>query len=143
MSPKDLKELIESDEQAQKLATLGAADLCAARCREIAPKTFQSKTVTELTIIGAYKNPVDAEQILQQIEDAAINSPLVKRVLKWLQPGAPGVDIGDERTRQVMLTPVEMGGCGLTLEQVNPIFDLALVEASITGIDITNALENK
>ena len=138
-----LKELILSDPEAKRLAELGAADECAARCRKIAPKVFTEYFVTELSFFKAYKNPSDAEAILRKIEAVGQSNPVVSRILKWLQPGAHGVDIGDERTRQILLAPVSAGGVGLTQQEVTELFAVAMVEPNITGADVTTAMEVK
>lgn len=141
MTPQQLRTLIESDPQARSLAESGAADLCAARCREIAPKVTTETRVTELTVLAAYPNPADGEAVMQKIETAAkaATGAVVKRALKWLQPGAPGVDIGDERIRAMLTTPVAAGGVGLTAEQARPLLALAETEPSITGADVSTA----
>lgn len=139
----DLKTLIMNDPEAKALAEAGAADACAARCRKIAPKIFNEYRATELTFFAAYANPADAEIVLQKIENAGKANPVIARIAKWLLPGAPGVDIGNEKTRQILLTSVEEGGVGLTAAETEELFNLAKVEPSITGADITTAMEVK
>lgn len=141
MTPEQLKALIASDPQAKALAETGAADLCAARCRAIAPKVTTERKLTELEILSLYSNPADGEAVMQQIERAAANAsaPLVKRVLKWIQPGAPGVDVGNAQVRQLLTTPVNQGGAGLTANQARPMLAAAEIEPSITGADVSTA----
>lgn len=137
----NLKELIQSDEEAKKLAELGAVDECAKRLKEIAPKVYGQRFVTELSIYKIYShNLALGEKILQTIEAVAQANPVVKRILKWLGPGSGGVDVGEESVRLVLSAPVEAGGIGLPLEDLKPLFDAALVEPSISGLDVTNAL---
>jgi hypothetical protein len=139
MSPEELKSLIESDSEAKRLASTGAADLCAARCRVIASKVTQSTMVSELSILNLYPNPADAETVLQTIEAVAKANPVVNRVLKWLQPGAPGIDIGDTRVRQLLTAPVQSGGVGLSTELARPLLAAAEVEPQISGADVSTA----
>ncbi len=139
MTVEDLKKLIESDAEAKALAEAGAADVCAARCRAIAPKLTQLTRVTELTILSLYSNPADAETVLQTIEAVAESNPVVNRVLKWLQPGAPGIDIGDSRVRQLLVAPVQSGGVGLSAELARPLLAAAEVEPQISGADVSTA----
>lgn len=139
MSPEELRILIESDSEALRLASTGAADLCAARCRAIAPKVTQVTRVTELTILSLYANPVDGETVLQTIETVAQSNAVVKRILPWLQPGSDGLDIGDARVRQLLVAPVQSGGVGLPEELARPLLAAADVEPQITGADISTA----
>lgn len=139
MNITELRALIESDSQALSLAQSGAADVCAARCREIAPKETIETRVTELTILSRYSDPADAEAVLRTIETVAQSNPVVARVLKWLQPGAPGIDIGDARVRGLLVASVNAGGVGLSAELSRPLLAAAEVEPQITGADISTA----
>jgi hypothetical protein len=141
MTPDQLKALIASDPEAKRLAESGAADLCAARCRQIAPKVTQAYRVKELDVLALYADPRDAETVMQQIERAAASNtaPLVKRVVKWLQPGADGVDLGNAQVRTLLTVPVNQGGAGLTAQQARPLLAAAEVEPQITGADVSTA----
>ena len=139
MSPEELKKLIESDTEALRLASTGAADLCAARCRQIAPKVTQPTMVTERSILNLYANPMDAETVMATIEAVAQSNPIVKRALKWLQPGADGLDVGDARMRELLTTPAQAGGVGLSAELARPLLAAAEVEPQISGADVSTA----
>jgi len=139
MSPQELKALIESDAEATRLASNGAADLCAARCREIAPKVTQEHRLTELSILSLYANPANAETVLQTIETVAKANPVVNRVLKWLQPGAPGVDVGDARVRGLLTASIQAGGVGLSQDLARPMLAAAEVAPEISGADVSTA----
>lgn len=139
MTVEELRALIESDAEARALAESGAADLCAARCRAIAPKVTQQTRATELTILSLYANSADAVLVLQTIETVAQSNPVVAYVLKWLQPGAPGIDIGDARVRQLLVAPMQSGGVGLSAELAAPLLAAAEVEPQISGSDVSTA----
>jgi hypothetical protein len=141
MTPEALRKLIESDAEAKKLAEAGAADLCAARCRAIGPRETVETRITELSILAAFPNPADGEKVMVAIETAAKSATgaVIKRALKWLQPGAPGVDVGDSRIRTLLTTPVAQGGVGLTQELAKPLLALAETEPTITGADVSTA----
>ncbi|TWU22468.1 hypothetical protein Pla52o_35240 [Novipirellula galeiformis] len=139
MTPDELRTLIESDADALRLAQAGAADMCAARCRVIAPKVTRETRATELTIISLYANPMDGENVMQQIEAVAESNSLVKRMLKWMQPDSDGLDVGDTRTRDMLTLPIESGGIGLTAEQARPILAAAETEPQISGADVSTA----
>lgn len=139
MTPEELKALIESDEQALALAKAGSADMCAARCREIAPKLPTKTVLTELSILALYDDPAVGEAVLQQIEAVAAGNPVVARVAKWMLPGTPGVDFGDARIRTLLTAPINAGGLGLSNEQAAPILSSAEVAQSISGADVSTA----
>ena len=139
MTPQELRTLIESDAQALALAKSGAADLCAARCMQVAPKIPASTLLTELSILRVYANPADGEAVLQQFETVAASNPVVARVLKWIRPGAPGVDFGDVRVRAMLTLAVNQGGIGLTNVQAAPLLAAAEVSQSISGSDVSTA----
>ncbi len=139
MTVDELRALIESDAEAKALAETGAADLCAARCRAIAPKVTQLTRLTELSILSLYSNPADAVTVLKTIETVAATNAVVGYVLKWLQPGAPGVDVGDARVRQLLVAPVQAGGVGLSAELARPLLAAAEVEPQISGADVSTA----
>ena len=139
MTPQALRTLIESDPQALALAQSGAADLCAARCMQVTPKIPTSILLTELSILRVYANPADGEAVLQQFETVANSNPVVARVLKWIRPGAPGVDFGDARVRSMLTLPVNQGGIGLTSIQAAPLLAAAEVPQSINGSEVSTA----
>lgn len=139
MTNDELKALIESDADALALAKSGAADRCAERCRAIAPKQVSEARITELTVVSLYADPQDAEAVLSTVEAVAEDNPVVARMVKWLQPGAPGIDAGDPRVRAMLTTPVQQGGIGLTAEQAAPILQYAESEPQITGLQVSAA----
>lgn len=139
MTPQELRALIESDPQALALASTGAADLCAIRCMEIAPKVVTEKRLGDINIVGLYANPADGEAVCQQIELVAASNPVVKRAWAWSKPGAPGIDVGNATVRAMLTMPIESGGVGLTQQQAVPILSAAEVAPSITGADVTTA----
>lgn len=139
MTPNSLHDLINSDPAAKALADAGNDAACADRCREIAPPEIVSTPLGELGVIAAAADPVAAETILKTIEAIAQQNPLVKRVLKWMQPGAPGVDFGDLRVRAMLTAAVEQGGLGLTAEQAGPLLRAAERPASVTAGNVSEA----
>jgi hypothetical protein len=136
----NLKEIILSDPRAKELADMGAADECAKRCEEIAPKVFREFFVTERSIVAIYSDPMMAETVLQKIEAVAKHNPLVARMSKWLGVGSTGIDIGNEKTRRILTTPIDQGGIGLTESETKELFEAAMTKPSISGVDVTNIL---
>lgn len=136
MTTAELETLIRGDATALQLATDGSDDACAKRCMEIAAKVTYQRFITELTILSLYADPTDAETVMQKIETVAQSNPVIARVLKWLQPSAPGIDAGDSRVRAMLTASTVDGGIGLTTEQAQPILDCASKPPTITGRDV-------
>lgn len=59
----------------------------------------EGQRYTELGIITAFSNPADGEAVLQTLEAAATQNPLLARMLGWLAPGMPGLDFGNAGLR--------------------------------------------
>ena len=140
MTPAELRALIESDPQALQLAQAGAADVCAKRCMEIAPKVRVSTMGTERLLyekLGA----LVGETILAKLEAFSATqdqmAPLVKRVLGWLKPSNGGTDWGSQEL-------ITMAGAlklkdVITADELIGIESLSLVTPTITGADVTTA----
>ncbi len=107
MTSEELRALIASDatgeSSAKALADAGNWSGCAARCMEIAPKIPRPGTlIGELGILALFSNPVDGETVLQKLEAVAGSNPVVARAVKWIQPNAPGIDLGHPSTRAML-----------------------------------------
>lgn len=132
MTPQELKQLILSDELAQSLALAGNYTECANRCAEIAPPKVVDFFVGELGIFGLYGSTQQAEAVIQKIEAIALVNPVIKRLLKWIQPGAPGINFGDSRVRYMLQLPLNEGGLGLTNDEASPLLRSAETKRRIT-----------
>jgi hypothetical protein len=139
MTPAELNTLIRSDPQALALASSGAADLCALRCMDIAPRVVVRKLMTDVEILALYASPADGEEVCQIIDTAARTNAVVSRVWKWAMPPNSGIDVGDARIRSLLTMPVAQGGLGLTQAQAAPILAAAEVQQTITGADVSTA----
>ena len=109
---------------------------CAARCRAIAEKDLVSLRLSELGVMALYANPADAETVLQTIEAVANGgNPVVKRILKFMQPGVPEASLPDfslPAIRAALTAPANFGGLGLSAELAAPILQAAEREKNIT-----------
>ena len=139
MTNEQLKTLILSDAQATTFCESQNFRAAAARCEVIAPKITKEVRATELTLLWLYASPAAAEAVLQQIESVAVANPVVARVVKWLQPGAPGIDLGDARVRFLLTLPIQDGGIGLTEEQAAPLLAVAEQSQSFTPTQVREA----
>lgn len=132
MTPQELKQLILSDEQALAFAGSGNYTECAIRCESIASPKIVNTFIGELGFFGLYQSPLQAEAVMQKIEAVAQVNPVVNRLLKWVQPGAPGVNFGDSRVRYMLTLPMESGGLGFTSQEALPLLEAAETKRRIT-----------
>ena len=140
VTPAELKTLIESDSEASIAASSVQWRQCAERASAIAPPLLIETLLTELSVLRLSSDPVAAETVLQTIEAVSQANPVVARVLKWMQPGAPGLNFGDERVRAMLTLPVNQGGCGLTQEQAMPLLAAAEYQPTITPAECRFAM---
>lgn len=139
MTPSELKDLILSDAEATSFCQAQNYRAAATRCTVLAPKITNELRATELTLLWLYPSPATAEAVLQQIEAVSASNPIVARVVKWLQPGAPGIDLGDARVRFLLTLPILEGGIGLTQEQAAPLLAAAESAQVITPTQVREA----
>jgi hypothetical protein len=72
----------------------------AAMASTLLPKQVaEGSRYTELGIIAAFADPAAGETVLQTLEAAATQDPLLARMLGWLAPGMPGLDFGNAALR--------------------------------------------
>lgn len=142
MTPEQLLALIQSDSQALAMATAGNDAGCALRCRAIAEKVHAPLMLTER---GLYQKlgATLAETILQKLIAFAglkqPQSPVIARVLKWLEPVNEGVDFGDSQTIG-LIQSLTAGGL-FTIEEQNALIAMSLVEQDITAADVSEAMK--
>ena len=136
MTTAELFALIQSDPTALALAKAGNDEECAARLRTIAAPVYSEAMLTELSFYGLYADPADAETVLKTIETVAASNPFVARLIKWLQPGAPGVNFGDPRIKAALTAPVVSGGLGLSPDLAAPLLALGVLPPAITAADV-------
>lgn len=133
MTGEELRQLVQSDAAALAMADARDWVACAARCRAIAPRIVVPHLVAELGILSAYANPTDAVTVLAVIDQVAQANPVVAVAQKWIQPGAPGIDVGDQRTRAMLTAPIQSGGLGLSSDLARPLLALAERSPDITA----------
>jgi len=141
MSPQELKALIESDAEATRLASTGAADLCAARCREIGPRVVQETRLRWNRIFDLYgSNLAMASTVQAKIKAAGAKSELVSEIVESLKASSQDpCNIGSPTVRALLTTPTTNGGIGLTAEEARPLLQAAEVAPDISGADVSTA----
>ena len=92
---------------------------------------------TELSILSAFENPMDAETCLQKLETVAESNPILKRVLKWIAPGAKGLDFGNPSVRG-QLDALHQAGV-LTELELNTLKGLGEQAVVISSDDVSSA----
>lgn len=87
--------------------------------------------VNELGLVNAFANPADGEVALQKLEAIGQANSLVGRMLDWLKPGAPGIDIANVKVRAMLDSFV--AASGITETEANTIKSLG--ETSLSRLD--------
>jgi len=94
-------------------------------------RVFESR-ITELGIVKAITEAtgfaINGEEFMQALEAVGESQPLVKRMIKWLQPGDPGLDMGDPHVRGTLDLLAFTPGTGITTAAVAAV--KATAEAS-------------
>lgn len=103
MTNESLREIINNNLTAKNLADNGNDAGCALAIQADLPfEIFTGHFTGELGILALFDDAASGETCLQKIESIAEINPIVKRVLKWIAPNAPGVDFGDSRIREMV-----------------------------------------
>lgn len=141
MTSAELLSLIQSDPTAMAFAQAGNDTACAERCTVIAPPLAVSTPVTEYSILVSL-TIANSDTVLGKIETAAQTNATVKRLLKWMQPGAPGVDFSLPKFKNLLTETVANGGVGLTNAQAKNINDIQYVAQTITASMVGEAMRS-
>ena len=104
---------------------------------DLPTEVVEESFFTELSILSAFSNPIDAETCLQKLETVAESNPILKRVLKWITPGAKGLDFGNASVR-AQLDALYIAGV-LTEKELNVLKSLGEKKVIITVNDISLA----
>jgi len=136
----EIHDAILADENLKALAIAGRDGDIVELLPDHLPREVVEHRMAELDILALYSDPQAGETVLQQIEAVAEANPIVKRVAKWMAPGAPGIDLGDMRVRGMLTLAAESGGLGLTPEQATPMLVAAERPASVTLHQVNKAL---
>ena len=134
----ELHDIINSNVEAKALADSGNDAGCATAIKddlpsEVVPESF----FTELSILSAFANPMDAEVCLQKLEAVAESNAILKRILKWIAPGAKGLDFGNASVRG-QLDALQAAGV-LTETECSTLKSLGERKISITANEVSLA----
>ncbi len=136
MSIKDaLLELKNTNETFANLVNTGRDVEAAALATATLDKMVKTDSFyTELGIMAAFSSPTDGETLLQTLETVGESNAVIKRMLKWIQPGAIGIDFGNSAVRS-MISTLQAANI-LTTSQANTLLDLGTERVTITENDI-------
>lgn len=94
--------------------------------------------LTELGIIKAVTeatgDPAQGETFMQALEAIGESQSLVKRMLKWLQPGDPGLDMGDPHVRSTLDALVAAGLSAPAVTAIKAVAEVPCSRAEELGI---------
>lgn len=140
MTDNELHDIIHGDTAAKALADAGNDEGAARRAAEIA-RVPAPALATERTVFAAFANPADGEAVLTALEAAAAGNGatarVVKRALRWLQPGEGGLDVGNASVR-AMIDQLAAGGV-LTPTQAATLKGLGERPATVSASDVSRA----
>jgi len=112
---------LQDDPLSRGYAGMTDAEALAVRRDANRTRVFEAR-ITELGIIKsiteATGDPANGEGFMQALEAVGAGMPLIKRMLKWLQPGAPGLDMGDPHVRGTLDLLASTPGTGITTAAV-------------------------
>lgn len=92
---------------------------------------------TELGIIGAFSDPVNAHICLVKLEAVAEANPVFKRIMKWLGPGSRGLDFGNLTVRS-QLEALNQAGV-LSSDELQALKSLGEKTVEVSVDDISEA----
>jgi hypothetical protein len=140
VTPEALKALIESDQQATVLINAGNDHACASRCSEIAPVKNIPSPLTIMGILNLYQdNLALGAFVIATIKQVALENSVIGEMLPFMGPATQQdarPDFGLPAIRQALVTPVELGGIGLTQEQAAPILRAGESSQTITPLEV-------
>lgn len=138
MKPEELLNLIKSDSIATALIEKADDFMCAERCSLIAPKIRKELFISRLGILELYShNPMLGISVLNKIDNAAINNPIVKEIVSFMKPESFSLpDFSLNSIRNALIAPLDMGGVGLTYEEAFPILEAGVQSQEIKPIEV-------
>jgi hypothetical protein len=143
MTPQEIRTEILASTELRALIEQGRDEDVARNLTETMPGKIVSLRISELGLLSLYSNPVDGETVLQAIEAVAQANPIIRRVLKFMQPGVPEASLPDfslPGVRLALTVPVEQGGLGLSTELAAPLLSAMTVPDAVTAIEVSEAV---
>jgi hypothetical protein len=143
MTPQEIRTEILASNELRAMIVAGQDEAVAKQLTETMPGKIVSLRISELGLLGIYADPSQGETVLQTIEAVALQNPIIKRVLKFMQPGVPEASLPDfslPGVRMALKAPVEMGGLGLSDALAQPLLDAMTVPDVVSAIEVSEAV---
>lgn len=143
MTPQEIRTEILASQELRALIESGQDATIAARLTEDMPGKIVPLRISELGLLALYANPADGEAVLQTIEQVAAGNPIIKRVLKFMQPGVPENSLPDfslPGVRLALKTPIVAGGLGLSDALAQPLLDAMEVADNVSANEVSAAV---
>jgi hypothetical protein len=137
ITTQQIRDLIDSTPALAAISPLNVVDIH----REIQaylPREVTTSFRDERGILAAFADPAHGEAFLQGLEAAGQTNPIVRRMVKWLGPGASGIDVGLPATRAML--DLLVAGSAVTAEAAATVKALAEAPQSVTLAQVTAAL---
>lgn len=102
----EVHDAILADTQSLALADAGRDGEAAEMIGLKLPPSIVSTQVNEQGLFALFEDPADAEAVMQTLEGVAASqdpsAPVIKRMLGWLRPPAPGLNLGSGVVREII-----------------------------------------
>ena len=143
MTPQEIRSEILASSELRSWIEQGRDEDVAKHLTDTMPGKIVSLKISELGLLSLYSDPMAGETVLQTIEAVAQGNPIIKRVLKFMQPGVPESSLPDfslPGVRLALTTPVEQGGLGLTAELAAPLINAMTVPDAVSSHEVSDAV---
>lgn len=143
MTPQEIRTEILASQELRGLIESGQDESVARQLTETMPGKIVPLRISELGLLALYADPTQGETVLQTIEAVAEANPIIRRVLKFMQPGVPESSLPDfslPGVRLALKAPVEMGGLGLSDALAQPLIDAMTVADVVSAIEVSEAV---
>jgi hypothetical protein len=143
MTPEAIRTEILASQELRGLIESGQDEAVARHLTETMPGKIIPLRISELGLLALYTDPMQGETVLQTIEAVAEVNPIIKRVLKFMQPGVPESSLPDfslPGVRLALKAPTNLGGLGLTDALAQPLLDAMEVADVVSAMEVSEAV---
>jgi hypothetical protein len=143
MTPQEIRTEILASTELRMLIEQGRDEDVARQLTDTMPGKIVPLRISELGLLALYTNPADGETVLQTIEAVAQANPIIRRVLKFMQPGVPEASLPDfslPGVRLALTAPIEQGGLGLSTQLAAPLLAAMTVPDAVSAMEVSTAV---
>lgn len=138
LTPLELLDLIQADQEATALFKAGAFGDCALRCQTIAPKVPRQLQLSKLGVLELYiADRATGHLVLERLEAISETNKDARLMLQFMGPYNPSSlpNFGVPEIRQALTAP-EPWGLGLTPSQAAPLLAASEQPDTINATDV-------